>query len=62
MLIKNKITFIKCKYCNSPNIVKFGTYKGVQRYFCKDCKRKFKNDDSLLYGKVPADDIAVQRS
>ena len=32
---------IKCKYCNSPNIIKFGIYKGVQRYYCKDCKRKF---------------------
>jgi len=30
-----------CKYCGSPNVVKFGTYKGIQRYFCKDCKRKF---------------------
>jgi len=47
-----------CKYCQSSNIIKFGTYKDVQRYFCKDCKRKFKDDDSLLHGKVPADDIA----
>ena len=31
---------IQCKYCNSPNIVKYGTYEGIQRYWCKDCKRK----------------------
>jgi len=30
-----------CKYCGSPNVIKFGTFNGVQRYWCKDCKRKF---------------------
>ena len=30
-----------CKYCQSPNVIRFGTYKGIQRYYCKDCKRKF---------------------
>ncbi len=30
-----------CKYCQSPNTIKYGTRNGVQRYFCKDCKRKF---------------------
>jgi len=59
MLIKDNISIIRCKYCDSSNIVKFGTYKGIQRYWCKDCHRKFKNDDSLLHGKVPADDIAI---
>lgn len=54
-----KMEIIKCKYCSSPNVVKFGMYKGVQRYWCKDCQRKFKNDGSLLHGKVPADDISV---
>jgi len=32
---------VVCKYCGSPNVVKYGTYNGVQRYWCKDCKRKF---------------------
>ena len=48
-----------CKLCNSENTVKFGSYKGVQRYWCKDCKRKFKNDDSLFRGKVSASDISI---
>jgi len=30
-----------CKYCQSSNVIKFGTYKGIQRYFCNDCGRKF---------------------
>jgi len=31
----------RCKHCNSPNVVRFGTRKGTQYYFCKDCRRKF---------------------
>ncbi len=41
MLIKNKMTFIKCKYCGSPQVIKFGTRQDIQRYYCKDCERKF---------------------
>lgn len=37
---------MNCKNCNSQNTVKFGTYTDsngtdIQRYYCKDCKRKF---------------------
>ena len=42
-----------CKYCNSPNVVKFGTFEGVQRYWCKDCKRKFADNDALPKMKTP---------
>jgi len=41
-----------CKYCQSPNVVKFGTFQGIQRYWCKDCKRKFVAD-RLLKMKTP---------
>jgi len=43
---------IRCKYCNSNAVVKFGTYKGKQLYWCKVCKRKFKGDDALFHMKV----------
>ena len=36
-----------CKYCGSPNVVKFGTFQGIQRYWCKDCKRKFADNRAL---------------
>ena len=36
-----------CKYCQSENVIKYGKYKDVQRYFCKDCKRKFSNTDTI---------------
>lgn len=32
---------ISCKYCQSEHIIKYGKYKDVQYYLCKDCKRKF---------------------
>jgi hypothetical protein len=43
---------IVCKYCGSEGVQKYGTYKGVQRYFCKVCKRKFKNDDTTFHMKT----------
>lgn len=46
---------ISCTNCGSDAVVKFGTYKGIQRYFCKSCQRKFKADSSTFHGKIPAD-------
>ena len=65
---------MNCKYCGSTNIIKFGTFNGVQRYWCKDCKRKFvlgtlpkmKTDTNVIsaalscyFGGMPLD--AIQR-
>ncbi len=36
-----------CKYCQSENVIKFGKYKDVQYYWCKDCKRKFSGFDTI---------------
>jgi transposase-like protein len=38
---------ITCKYCQSERIRKYGTYKGIQRYFCNDCGRKFVATDTI---------------
>ena len=38
---------MNCKYCGSPNVIKYGKYKAVQRYYCKDCKRKFAGIDTI---------------
>ncbi len=53
---------VTCKNCGSEAVVKFGTYKGVQRYWCKVCQRKFKADDSLFHMKVSADYISTALS
>lgn len=38
---------VNCKYCQSPNVIKFGKYKANQYYFCKDCNRKFAATDTI---------------
>jgi putative transposase len=42
--VNNKIL---CKYCGSENVIKYGKYKAVQYYYCKDCKRKFAGLDTI---------------
>jgi transposase-like protein len=37
----------RCKYCQSEHVIKYGLYKGIQRHFCKDCKRKFVATDTI---------------
>jgi putative transposase len=49
---------IVCKYCGSNAVVKFGTYKNKQLYWCKVCKRKFKGDDALFHMKVKPEYIS----
>jgi transposase-like protein len=47
-----------CRYCSSNAVVRFGTYKGNQRYWCKSCLRKFKADDALFYSRISANHIS----
>jgi len=49
---------VKCKLCGSANTIKYGKYKGVQRYYCQDCKSKFKDDDTLYHMKTPANQVS----
>ena len=42
---------MECKYCESENVRKYGTYKETQYYYCNDCKRKFSNPDAIPNGK-----------
>jgi len=36
-----------CKYCQSEHVIKYGSYKGIPRYFCRDCNRKFVSGDTI---------------
>lgn len=31
---------VRCKFCGSNSLRRYGKYKGVQRYLCEDCGRK----------------------
>lgn len=52
-IIETTSKVITCKNCGSTACIKFGTYKGVQRFYCKECHRKFKGDDDAFHAKVP---------
>lgn len=54
----SEVAEIKCKYCGANGAVKFGTYKGVQRWWCKICKRKFKADDTTFHMKTDANEVS----
>ena len=47
-----------CKYCTSPNVIRFGTFQGIQRYWCKDCRRKFADNRALPTMKTPIEHIS----
>lgn len=49
---------VVCKYCQSPNVIKWGTYKTDQRYWCKDCERKFTPNTNLYHMHVPASQVS----
>ncbi len=46
---------VKCKYCGSDDVVKFGTHKGIQRWWCKDRKRKFVNTEASINRQAVSD-------
>lgn len=54
---------MNCKYCQSTNTIKFGTYTDtdgieIQRYYCKDCKRKFV-PNTLPKMQTPVDQVSA---
>jgi len=56
------VTKITCKNCGSEAVVKFGKYKGAQRYWCKSCQRKFKGDNALFHMRVSPEYISTALS
>lgn len=56
MVVDNEIT---CKYCGRGGVVKFGTHKGKQLYWCKACRRKFRANKNLFGMRTPTKQIAT---
>ena len=38
---------LKCKYCHCEHVIKYGKYKEVQYYYCKDCRHKFASTETI---------------
>ncbi len=49
---------ILCKYCRSPNVVRYGHYRGVPRWWCKDCRRKFADNRALPHMRTSREPVA----
>ena len=47
----------KCKYCGSKNLWLYGQYKGSQRFYCRDCKRKFAGNFALPKMRSPVNHV-----
>jgi transposase-like protein len=47
-----------CKLCGSTNLVKYGSYRGIQRWWCKDCRHKFADNEAIAAMKTPAEQVA----
>jgi putative transposase len=50
---------VACKFCNSLNVVKYGTKNGKQNYYCKSCKRKFVNNGDFQKLKFSPQTISL---
>ncbi|MFC2060300.1 IS6 family transposase [Chloroflexota bacterium] len=57
VLVKAPYVPIVCKHCGSHNVIRYGTYNGNQRFRCKDCKRKFADNDALPEMQTPVEQI-----
>jgi putative transposase len=49
---------LKCKHCDSSLLVKYGKYKGMQLYWCLDCRRKVKGDRDPFHMKASAEHVS----
>jgi putative transposase len=57
--MKTKPAPVSCKLCGSNQIVKFGHYRGIQRWWCKECRHKFADNDAIPRMKTPAKQVAL---
>jgi transposase-like protein len=62
-IIQIKPKYPNCPHCQqSDEVVKFGKFEGIQRYWCKTCKRKFTGINNLPKMKTPIRVIASAMS
>ena len=48
---------MRCKFCNSHNIIKNGTFKGTQQWQCKRCGHAFHGNGALPKMRIPIEQI-----
>ncbi len=58
MLANQEFFTPKCKLCGSHHVVKYGLKNNIQRWWCKDCKHKFVDNNALSGMKTPIEQVA----
>ena len=53
---------LKCKFCGSNKTVRYGRYGNIQRWFCKECQRKFADNSAPSKMRTPSVQIAAALS
>ena len=53
---------IRCKFCGSTDIVKYGRRHGIQNYLCRACGRKFTDKDTLEGKQIPTAHVGAALS
>jgi len=47
-----------CPYCNSTDVVRYGHYKGAQRWWCNTCGHKFADNEAVFHMKTSIREVA----
>lgn len=50
---------IRCKWCGSVDIMKYGSRKGIQEYICQKCGRKFTANEAPYRKQTPIEQIGA---
>jgi putative transposase len=50
---------IRCKWCGSEDIMKYGIRDGIQEYICLKCRRKFNAKDAPYKMQTPVEQIGA---
>jgi len=59
-MVKVEYATVPCKHCGSvAGVVKFGTYKGEQIFWCKNCQRRFLNNDAVFGMRTPVEQVGL---
>ena len=58
MVKKYVLEHFGCKYCGSPDVVRYGTENGTQYWLCKKCRHKFADNRASPEMKTPPKQIA----
>lgn len=53
--VYNKKKVECCPNCSRNNYIKYGSYKGIQRYKCKDCMKTFSNITNSIFSYTKKD-------